>query len=155
MSDINHNIPITLRWARWDPLLSTWSVREQSVNRACKEWNVSIDTISDPKTLNIQLPWTVVSVSFPVYLSNTSVQMVWRESMKQLRTTPLTSIKQGESWQHPCIEIRHVKNLWIAAGILNENQRHYVNACLVVFVLLLLLLSFCIGWPNRAADLVA
>ena len=64
-------------------------------------------------TLNKQLPWTMVWASLPVQGSNTSVQLVWRESVKQLSSTPLNSIKQGKSWQRPCIEILHVKKLWI------------------------------------------
>ena len=63
-------------------------------------------------TLNRQVPWTVVSASLPVQLSNTSVQLVWQESVKQLGTTPLNSCKRGKSWQRPCIEIRHVKKWW-------------------------------------------
>ena len=62
-------------------------------------------------TLNKQLPRTVVWASLPVQLSNTSVQLVWRESEKQLSTTPLNSFKRGKSWQRPCIEIQHVKKV--------------------------------------------
>ena len=54
-----------------------------------------------PITLNKQLPWTVVWVSLPLHLSNTSVQLVWREGVKQLSTTPLNSFKQGRTWQCP------------------------------------------------------
>ena len=62
-----------------------------------------------PMTLNKQLPRTMVWASLPVQLSNTSIQLVWRESVTQLSTTPLNSFKQGKSWQSPCIEIRHVE----------------------------------------------
>ena len=34
------------------------------------------------------------------------------KSVKQLRTTPLIS-RQGKTWQHTCIEVRHTKKLWI------------------------------------------
>ena len=38
-------------------------------------------------------------------MSNTPVQLVYQESVKQLNTTPLNSSKRGESWQRPCTEI--------------------------------------------------
>ena len=66
-----------------------------------------------PMTINKQWHWTMVWASLPVQLSNTSVQLVWRESVKQLGSTPLNSFKQGKSRQHPWIEIRTVKKLWI------------------------------------------
>ena len=53
----------------------------------------------------------MVCVSLPLQLSNTSIQLVWQESVKQLRTTLLRSFKQGKSWQRLCIEMRHVKKL--------------------------------------------
>ena len=53
----------------------------------------------------------MVWASFPVELSNTSVQLVWQESVKQLSTTQLNSFKQDKSWQRPCIEIGQVKKL--------------------------------------------
>ena len=56
-------------------------------------------------TLNKQLPRTTVWMSLP------SVQLVWRESVKQLSATPLNSFKRGEPWQRPCIEIQHAKKL--------------------------------------------
>ena len=58
-----------------------------------------------PMTFTKQLPRTMVWASLPLQLSNTSVQLVWRESVKQLNTTPLNSSKRGESWQRPCTEI--------------------------------------------------
>ena len=66
-------------------------------------------------TLIKQLPWTMVWVSLPLQLSNTSVQLVWRESVKQLGTTPQKSFKQGKSWQRPCINIQHEKKVvnWV------------------------------------------
>ena len=66
-----------------------------------------------PMTLNKQLPQTMVWACLPVQLSNTSVQPVWRVFVKQLSTIPLNSFKQGKSWWRPCIEIRHVKTMWI------------------------------------------
>ena len=60
-------------------------------------------------SLNKQLPRTMVWASLPVQLSHTSVELVWRESVEQLSTTPLNSFKKGESWQRPRIEIQHVK----------------------------------------------
>ena len=65
-----------------------------------------------PMTLNTQLPWTVVWVSLPIQLSNTSVQLVGRESVKRLGTTPLNSFERGKSLQRPYFEIRYVK-MWI------------------------------------------
>ena len=62
---------------------------------------------SGPMTLNKQLPLTLAWASLPAQLSNTSVQLVWRESVKQHSTTPLNSFKQGKPWQRPCVEIRH------------------------------------------------
>ena len=70
-----------------------------------------------PMTLNKQLPWTVVWVSLPVQLNNISAPQVWRENGKQLGTTPLNPFKQGRTWQRPCVEIRHVKKLWIRLWI--------------------------------------
>ena len=67
-----------------------------------------------PMTLNKQWPRTMVWASLPVQLSNTSVKLVWRESVKnKLSTTPLNSIKQVKSWQRKCIETRHMKTLWV------------------------------------------
>ena len=62
-----------------------------------------------PMTLNKQLPRTMVWASLPVQLSNNSVQLVWRESVKQLSTTPLNSFKRGNSWQRPCSETQHMQ----------------------------------------------
>ena len=64
-----------------------------------------------PMTLNKQLPWTMVWASLPVQLRDTSVQLIWRESVKQLSATPLNSCKQGKSLQCPCIKIGHVKKV--------------------------------------------
>ena len=70
-----------------------------------------------PMILNKQFPRTMVWASLPLQLSNTSVQLVWRESMKEVSTTPLNSFNQGKSWQRPCIEILHVKKLWIPVAL--------------------------------------
>ena len=83
------------------PVLPQWHVKDPST--------LIYSHFSWPMTLNKQLPWTTVWASLPVQLSNTSVQLVWREGVKQLSTTPLNLLKQGESWQRPYIEIRHVK----------------------------------------------
>ena len=48
-----------------------------------------------PMTLNKQLLWTMVWASLPVQLSNTSIQLVWGESVKQLSTTTLNSFIQA------------------------------------------------------------
>ena len=62
-------------------------------------------------TLIKQIALTVVLASLPVQLSYTSVQLVWRESVKELGTTLLDSFEQGKSWQRRCIELGHVKKL--------------------------------------------
>ena len=59
----------------------------------------------------------MVWASLPVQLRNVSVQLIRRESVKQLSTTRLNSSNQGESWQSSCVEIRHVKKLWIGQSI--------------------------------------
>ena len=76
-----------------------------------------------PITLNEQLAWTAVWVSLPLQRSNTSVQLVWRESMKQLSTTLLYSFKLGNTLQRPCIEVWHVKELWIEDAIFEGRER--------------------------------
>ena len=50
-------------------------------------------------------------------MSKTSVKIVELESVKQLSTTPLNSLKQGQTWQRPVIETRYVKELWIPKNI--------------------------------------
>ena len=50
-------------------------------------------------------------------MSKTSVKIVELESVKQLSTTPLNSLKQGQTWQRPGIETRYVKELWIPKNI--------------------------------------
>ena len=81
-------------------------------------------------TLNKQLPRTIVSASLSVQPSNTSVELVCRESVKQVSTTPLNSFKRGKSWQRPCMEIRHVKKLWISSNrkILSSEGRCTVKS---------------------------
>ena len=73
-----------------------------------------------PMTLNEQLPRTMVWTSQPVQQNNTSVYLVWRESVNQLSTTPLNSFMQGKSWERPCREIRHVKNVWIVLALTSK-----------------------------------
>ena len=68
----------------------------------------------------------MVWASLPVQLSNPSVQLVWRGSVKELSTTPLNSFKQGKLWQHQCIEIRHMKKLRIpCADASAPTPRHF------------------------------
>ena len=50
-----------------------------------------------PMTLNKQLPWRMVWASLHVQPSKTSIQLLWRGSVKRLSTTPLNSSKQGKS----------------------------------------------------------
>ena len=80
-----------------------------------------------PMTLNKQLPWTMVWAGFPVQLRNTSVQLVWRESVKQLSTTPLNSFNQGKSWQRPCIEIRQVKKMAKHMHVFSDRSANSLN----------------------------
>ena len=54
----------------------------------------------------------------------TSVQLVWRESVKQLSTTPLNSFKRGKSRQRSCIEIQHVKKKVNTCGLFPSPQEH-------------------------------
>ena len=61
-----------------------------------------------PMTSNKRLPSRMVWTSSGC-MGDISVQIVWRESVKQLSTTPLNSFKQGKAWQRSFIEIRHVK----------------------------------------------
>ena len=79
---------------------------------------------TDAVFLNKQLPSTLVRASLPVQLSNTSVQLVWRESVKQLSRTLLNSFKQGKSWQRPCVEIQHMRKLWIGHLFPWQPKRH-------------------------------
>ena len=91
---------------------------------------------SQPITLNKQWPWTVVWAILPAQMSITSVQLVWRESVKQLCATLLKSFKQGKSSQHPCIKIWHVNKLWIQV---------WRNDCMYLF-------SPSIGWTSASAE---
>ena len=95
----------------WFSKFCTWGfIPKVPLEHFSDDWSTVYKCIhtSWPVTLNKQLPWTVVWASLPVQLSNTSVEMVWWEIVKQLRTTPLNSFKQGKLWQRPCIEIQHV-----------------------------------------------
>ena len=67
--------------------------------------------ISRPMTLNKELPWTPGWTSLPVWLNDRSVKTANWERNKQLCPTELNS-KQGQTWQHPCIERQLVKKLW-------------------------------------------
>ena len=49
-------------------------------------------------------------------ICDTSGEIVHRESVKQLITTPLNSFNQGKTWQRPCVETRHVRKLWTVSG---------------------------------------
>ena len=47
------------------------------------------------------------------FISDTSGIIVKGGSMKQLSARPLNSISQGQTWQHSCMDTRHVKMLQI------------------------------------------
>ena len=78
----------------WDIRIVAERGRERE-STGVQEWIDHYSHYSWPMTLNKHLPWTMVWASLPGQLSNTSVQLVWRESVKQLSTTPLNSFKQG------------------------------------------------------------
>ena len=66
-------------------------------------------------------------------MSNTSVQLVWRESVKQLHTAPLNSFKQGKTWQRPCIETPHglIFTWWGCCGLcLWHKPTELAHSCL-------------------------
>ena len=56
-----------------------------------------------PMTSNKRLPSRMVWTSSGC-MGDISVQIVWRESVKQLSTTPLNSFNRDETWPCPCIE---------------------------------------------------
>ena len=78
----------------WDIRIVAERGRERE-STGVQEWIDHYSHYSWPMTLNKHLPWTMVWASLPGQLSNTSVQLVWRESVKQLSKTPLNSFKQG------------------------------------------------------------
>ena len=82
---------------------------DQGLRTASVLRTTSYSHCSWPLAFNKQLPRTMVWASLPVQLSNTSVQLVWRETVKQLSTAPLNPNLS----QRPCIEILHVTKLWI------------------------------------------
>ena len=73
---------------------------------------MSTDAIPDPRpSINNCLEQWSERVFLFNWVTLRSVQLVWREIVKQLSATPLNSFKRGKPWQRPCIEIRHCEKV--------------------------------------------
>ena len=122
----------------------TQNLRHYSQGKGKGVKRKTIDWSTHWRVSGPQLPPPVEWASLLALWVITSVTKVWRESVDQLSTTPLSSVNQSKTWPRPCIEMRLAKKLCIGRGFEPWFQQRLslsLSACLSVYPSLLSL--FC------------